>query len=527
MECVLHDLLEKSAELYPEKTAVKYKGEAVSYRELNGSSSRLSLCLMENGVTLDSRVGVYIDKSIDAVIALLGILKSGACYVPLDPFSPPDRIKRIIEDCALQYLITSSNKTLQLKQLVQDKNELKYLFLTDIERKDWKEDFTGAKIVFKDEIAQEYTLPQRKLTIKSDNLAYILYTSGSTGAPKGVMITHRASLAFVNWAYDYIRVTPNDRLSSHAPFHFDLSVFDIYVAFKAGATLHIIPQGLSAFPKSLADFIENEKISIWYSVPSVLIQLLLHGGFDKRDLSALKKIIFAGEVFPIKYLRLLIKTIPSAEYFNFYGPTETNVCTYYQLRSVPKEDNSIPIGKPCLGQELFIVDENNNLVKDGDIGELYVSGPTLMEGYWNDPEETAKVLLENNFCRGGTKVYRTGDIVYRDAKGELNYHGRRDNMIKSRGYRIELGEIESTLLLHPEIKEAAVVAFADEEIGKRIKAAIVMKDHASLSENDIKLFCSEKLPFYMIPESIDFLEELPRTATGKVDRKKLEEEAML
>ena len=243
------------------------------------------------------------------------------------------------------------------------------------------------------------------------------------------MITHKASLAFVDWACDYLKVTSGDRLSAHAPFHFDLSVFDIYAAFKMGALLHIEPPGISAFPESLAKFIVDKKISIWYSTPYILIQLLLHGGLKSKDFSSLKKIVFAGEVFPIKYLKPLMQIITSAEYYNFYGPTETNVCAGYRVNSVPNDDKPIPIGKSAAGGKLFVIDETGSLAKDGDLGELYVSGPTLMEGYWNDSWKTKSVLL-GSFPHAKGKVYRTGDFVIRNKNGNLEYHGRRDGMIK-------------------------------------------------------------------------------------------------
>jgi len=524
MSNLLHNLLRKSEELYPEKTVARFKNKTISYKKLNSLSDRLASCLISKGDKVGGRVGVYMDKSIDALTAIFGILKTGACYVPLDPMAPPERQLQIIIDCSLEYLIISSKKFFQIRQILQSRNPLKYIFILDISKDECQECISGVSVVFKDEIwgsKISFSEVQRK-QIKDSNLAYIFYTSGSTGQPKGVMISHKASLAFVNWAYRCFNVNSDDNVSSHSSFHFDLSIFDIFVTIKAGATICIVSQGLSAFPKSLADFIENEKISIWYSVPSVLIQLILYGGLKERDLSSLKQILFAGAVFPTKYLRRLMQIIPHAKYYNLYGPTETNVCTYYSVKSLPTSDDSIPIGKPCDGQEIFIVDDAGNLVKNSKIGELYISGPTLMEGYWNGPQKTEAVLLKNLFpSRRNQNVYRTGDLVKFNKDGNLEFHGRKDNMIKSRGYRIELDEIESVLYKHPAIKELVAVPVPDDKIGNKIKVAIVLKDNCSISEKEIKLFCSKKLPHYMIPEIITFHKFIPQTSTGKVDRKKL------
>jgi len=526
MSSLLFNLLTDSAQLHPEKTAIRYKAEKISYKTLNLLSSHVAASLINKGVKTSDKVGVYIDKSIDAVIAIFGILKSGACYVPLDPVAPPSRESLLINDCKLKYLIVSSKKFPQIRQILQKENSLKYLFVVDIARNKCKESIAGVNVVFKDEILESDidVSKQRMEAIKDDTLAYIFYTSGSTGQPKGVMISHKASLSFVDWSCECFNVNSDDNISSHAPFHFDLSIFDIFVTIRAGATMCIVPQGLSAFPKSLADFIENEKISIWYSVPSVLIQLLLYGVLEERNLLSLKQILFAGEVFPTKYLRKLIEMIPHAKYYNLYGPTETNVCTYYPVESLLASDDSIPIGKPYDGQECFIVDDAGNLIEDGRIGELYVSGPTLMEGYWNDFQKTKNVLFKNPFCSENKKVYRTGDMVNVNKDKDFEYHGRRDGMIKSRGYRIELGEIESVLSRHPEIKEVAAIGVPDEETGKQIKAVIVLREDSIISDKEIKLFCSKNLPLYMVPQTIVFRDCFPRTSTNKVDRKKLEKE---
>jgi acyl-coenzyme A synthetase/AMP-(fatty) acid ligase len=286
----------------------------------------------------------------------------------------------------------------------------------------------------------------------------------------------------------------------------------------------LVPEKLSVFPMQLVQLLQDERITVTYMVPSILSLMVNYGRLGSHDLSRLHTVLFAGEVFPIKYLRELVAAVPHPDYYNLYGPTETNVCTYYKVQSKdlePERTQPVPIGVACENMEVFAVDEAGQLISGpGREGELWVRGSCVAQGYWGDPEKTAKGFVSNLYQPHYAEVaYRTGDIVVLDEDGR-NWRlvGRRDHMIKSRGYRIELGEIESALYRHVRVKEAAVIAVPDELIGNRIKAFVVSVDGNGLTVQELQAHCSEHLPRYMVPEIVELVAELPKTSTGKINR---------
>lgn len=536
MPYLLQHLLTSSARTHSDRVAVQQQEHTIAYRQLDEKSNQLAHTLIDAGIERRDRVGIYLDKSIEAVIAIFGILKAGATYVPLDPYAPIKRITFIINNCQIKFLISTQQRIDALgTNSLEELQSLNSVILTDED--DRATQWLG-KIVRWSEVLQASYSPPPEPNLTENDLAYILYTSGSTGTPKGVMISHRASLTFVNWAYDTFQVTAEDRVSNHAPFHFDLSIFDIFTTIKAGGTTILLSAALSVFPINLAKFIAQERISIWYSVPSILTSLVLYGRLEQHTFPALRTILFAGEVFPIKYLRQLMVHIPQASYYNLYGPTETNVCTYYQVSPLDIElTESLPLGKACANTEVFVLSTSNELVAKGEVGELCVRGPGLMTGYWDLPEKSAQVRVPFTLHRslGSEMIYHTGDLVKEAPDGNYIFLGRRDHMIKSRGYRIELGEIESILYSHPQVEEAAVIPIPDREIGNRIKAVVVPRSSNNLTEGmasevpdvsiqALKLFCADRLPKYMVPDLFEFRSSLPHTSTGKIDKVQLSQE---
>jgi len=506
---LLHHVFEASLEHHASRTAVWGRGRGLLYRELEERSNQLAHLLQTNGVEPGDRVGLYFPKAPESLIAMLGILKAGAAYVPIDPQAPLKRAAYIIQNCGMKGLITTSDRTGVLHAVPGNT-----LFCVVLDRSDGQSD----SFVPWDAL-NAFSSERPDISTNDTDLAYILYTSGSTGEPKGVMLTHRNARAFVDWCATTFKIRADDRLSNHAPLHFDLSVFDVYNTLGAGATLCMVDEGTALFPATLSAFMETQGITVWYSVPSALTALLLHGVLETRNLSSLRLVLFAGEVFPIKYLRRLAEVLPQVDLYNLYGPTETNVCTYYPVdRAALGRMDNLPIGRGCETMDVFAVTEDGRNASVGETGELWVRGPTVTPGYWGDPERTRRSVLVDN--AHPERTYRTGDIVTPGADGNFAFHGRRDNQIKSRGFRIELGEIEATLVDHPHVREAVVLPIPDDEIGNRL-VAVVVTDKPDLTAAELQQHCALRLPKYMIPGTIGFQERLPKTSTGKVDRTQL------
>jgi len=526
MAYALHQLLSETAARHSDAEAVRLLDKAITYRELEIQSNQLAHALIENGVIPGDRIGIYLQKSPAAIVSIFGILKTGACYVPVDANAPGLRLKEIARQCEFRTLITSSTLFEKLGDVSKEEWPMGAIFSVDK-----LPEVAGSMIKvfsFAEVLPSQSTEPPSVKVVGHD-LAYILFTSGSTGTPKGVMLSHLNALTFVNWGFDTFGITAKDRLSNHAPFNFDLSVFDIFVAVKAGAAISLVPEGLSVFPVQLSSFIQDQGITVWYSVPMVLTLLQSRGKLEERNLSALRWVLFAGEVFPTKHLRALMQKLPHPRYANLYGPTETNVCAYYEVEPIAPEDSApIPIGKACTNTDLIAIDaEGKKITRPGKEGLLYARGSIVMQGYYGRPKESAACFIRNPFAVGREEnLYCTGDWVTLDEKGNYLFVGRKDHMIKTRGYRVELGEIEAIMVAHPSVDEAVALAIPDEAIGNTIRAVVTINDSRSLSVMELKQHCAEKLPAYMVPEDIEFRDALPRTGNGKIDRQRLQREAL-
>ena len=526
MAYLLQRLLTDTAARASERPAVAVGERRLSYGELDRLSNQVARALLSQGVAPGDRVGILAPKSAAAIVAVFGALKAGACYVPLDPKSPAPRLTAIMADSGIAVVLADQATARQAAALAGGVPQLRAVIVTGPH---WGRPAAAgdqsaagprdpAVVPWESVLAEPDAELADSQAIDAD-LAYILYTSGSTGTPKGVMISHRASLTFVEWAADCTGLTEQDHVCSPAPLHFDLSVFDVFASCKVGACLAVIPELTAMFPARLAQWMERERVSVWYSVPSVLTVLVTYGNLRGFDLSGLRAIIFAGEVFPAKHLNGLMAELPHARFLNWYGPTETNVCTWYEVPAGTSGLTApVPIGKACANTDAFAVtDEGGRVSKPGDEGELFVRGSGLMRGYWGDPAKTGRMLVPNPFQSAYDEpAYRTGDLVTLDDDGNFVFLGRRDGMVKTRGYRVELGEVETALYSHPAVREAVVLPVPDELLGSRLRAFIAAD--GELTREEVLDHCRRRLPAYMVPDVVEFCPALPRTSTDKIDR---------
>ena len=522
----LEQTLERFARCDPEQVAVVCGKAEISYGDLDRASTALAQRLQAAGVGPGERVALYAAKGIPPVVGLFAALKVGAAYVPLDPTGPLTRALKIVRQCGIKVMVAALPQLRKLaasEELLSGSGLERVLVVCekDLDPVEGAAPLAGvvAQEGFNMPAALREEVPLLDEVEKSgEDAAYILYTSGSTGDPKGVTISHRTSLFFVRWAVKETGLTREDRCSNHAPFFFDLSVFDLFATMMAGATVIIVPPAYSAFPRSLAAYIEQQRITTWYSVPSTIVDLMRDGGLEEKDLSALRTVIFAGEVFPLPSLRQLWDLFPGRRLHNWYGPTETNVCTAYELVQRPDEAaTEIPIGRVCEGLVGVLLGPDGAPVQEEGEGELLIAGPAVMQGYWGMDQATAAVTAD---LGDAGSFYRTGDIVRRDPDGVLWYAGRRDAMVKVRGYRVELGEVEAALAVVAGVKDGVAAAIPDEQGKKQLIAFVVLEADEANSESILSAL-QECLPHYMIPSEIRILERLPRTPNGKVDRVRL------
>lgn len=524
----LGGLLPSAARKNPQGVALveTSSGRHIRYAELESAVCRLAAKLQSQGVGRGHRVGLWLPKSIESVATIHASLRVGAAHVPVDPVAPAARAATIFSLAGVSAVVLHKSFVEPLKTawppeqadyfptliIVEDHADNVADLTTDFSQKQ----FTWRHLQETTSL-EEITPPDQP----DSDLAYILFTSGSTGQPKGVMLTHENAWCFLDWCEREIAPADTDVFSSHAPLHFDLSVFDLYMSVLHAAPLVLIDEKMAKDPVRLADYLKTSPISVWYSAPSILAMMVEHGNIATPANSQSKPwpgpriTLFAGEVFPVAPLKALRKCWPESTFWNLYGPTETNVCTAFKAPACLDDLQSpLPIGPVCTPLEARVVDAEGADVNPGEKGELVIHGPRVMAGYFGRDDLTIAAFFTS---ADGRQWYRTGDLVVDDSTGNYIFHGRRDRMVKKRGYRIELGEIESALYRNDSIERAAVVAMPSEETGLRIAAFVAMKPDRPASIIAIKRHCSTHLPQYMIPDEIKFLPELPTTSTDKVD----------
>jgi amino acid adenylation domain-containing protein len=523
MNMRLHDYLTRSADRDAESVALVMGEESFSYGELESQTNRLARLLREFGCMGGARVCILASKTPHTVSSMLAVLKAGGVYVSVDSASPPARVARIVES-AEPSLVLADESALPLIDGLIDAGALSRM-VTPIGSVDLPLSGDRFSSRFSRTDLDYFSSKPFSNRRRPEDLAHLLFTSGSTGIPKGVMISHANVTAFVEWAIRYFGTQPSDRISGHPPLHFDLSTFDIFATLAAGAALHLVPGHLSVNPRALASMIREQELTQWFSVPSVLTYLAKFDVIGQDDFPALKRLLWCGEVLPTPVLIHWMRRLPHVRFTNLYGPTEATIASsYYTVPSCPTEETApIPIGSPCDGEELIVLDDELAPVPVGEIGDLYISGVGLSPGYWRDPEKTASAFLTRR-DDGGSRIYRTGDLARRDSDGLVHFLGRADSQIKSRGYRIELGEIEAAVNAQAGVRECAVVGVDVGEFeGTTICCAYSTSDGVELPALALRTAVSELLPAYMLPTHWCELGALPTNVNGKIDRKEVRE----
>ncbi|HYD18541.1 MAG TPA: amino acid adenylation domain-containing protein [Patescibacteria group bacterium] len=526
MRYLLHDVFLESCRRAPERTAIITEaGDAWTYAALNAEANRFAE-IIAHAKPGDRRqkpfVGILSSVHSQSIAAILGTLKLGCAYVPLDEYSPVERLAKIIENTKLDVVCVDSHLYKQHAALF-DHPDIKAVVLlnNDVPVP------ASAKTVTYAQVKAAASAEPPLLNQVSDDLAYILHSSGSTGVPKGIMLTHRNARTFTDWMQKEFALTPEDVVASRAPFKFDLSVFDIFNTFLAGATLACFDWNRTRDGDAKhADYVKMMArcgATILYTTPSTLIALRNRGGLDEAALK-LRTIMYAGEPFPPAQLRRVMQALPGVGVANIYGPTETNIITCYWVPAPPVGDNPIPLGKVVEDTEIIVMDNDSaRLCAPGELGELWCRGGTVTLGYLGMEDKTRECLVQSPVHPYPALFWRTGDYGFYDEAGVLHYRGRKDHMVKVKGFRIELGEIEIALSQHGGLDEFAVVAVADLKYGNRLYCHYAPLAGRTVSPGELQQFLATKLPEYMIPFGFQPWPALPKTSSGKADRVMLAE----
>jgi amino acid adenylation domain-containing protein len=518
---LLQQLVTKQAERRPDSIALVMNDERVSYAALEEASNRLARRLQADGCVRGDRVCFLTPKSPAAIISELGILKADCAYVPLDPSSPAPRLAKIVAACEPRCVLVAGSMARLLSETLAEANLSAAPVIGSL---DAEAPLTpDLEIGFSRSDLTAFSCEPLDYRNRGDDTAHILFTSGSTGAPKGVQITHNNAMRFIEWAARYFGASQEDRHSGHPPLHFDLSTFDIYATLGAGAQLHLVQAELNLLPNKIAEFIRRHELTQWFSAPSLLNYMARQDVVAQGDFPTLKRLLWCGEVFPTPALRYWMKRLPHVSFTNLYGPTEATIASsYYTVPALPpRDDTPIPIGTPCDGEELLVLNDSLQPAPLGEIGDLFIKGVGLSPGYWRDERKTSEVFLDTTSYG---RIYKTGDLAKVGEDGLVYFLGRADSQIKSRGYRIELGETETALNALGLLRECAVVAINTGGFeGATICCAYVPQPGVDHNPATLRKALSRVLPNYMLPTRWARLDRLPQNGNGKIDRRLIRE----
>jgi amino acid adenylation domain-containing protein len=515
-EHLVQHLIDNASATSPATTAVcAPAGDALTYADLDRLSSKLAHCLAANGVRRQDRVALCLRRTPKAVVAITGTLKADGVYVPIDPKSPSERQLQVIDDCRPSAVVCDGHTADVALGLARRSGlGIPTVCLDDAPAVG---EATETPFVRRRDVDG---YPDRRPLYRcvDVDLAYILYTSGSTGRPKGVMVTHRSVLDYARWAVEYFGISSEDRVLATAPFHFDMSTFDVFSALKGAARLCIVPEDLLLFPHRLLSYLEEEGVTIWKTVPSLFVYMARTGCLKPGRMPTLTRMLFGGEVLHPKDLALWMSLYPEKAFYNVYGPTEaTGVSLCHAVTSAPEDGQiRVPIGTPCANTEAFVLRADGTPAGSGEPGELYIRGAGVASGYWSDSGKTRAAFVDNPLAPDrGDRVYRTGDLVLQREDGSFEFLGRNDEQVKYMGYRIVTSDIEAALVSLPGVNEAAVFLDEAEKLVAPELVALVQcepdRDPAEIVK-ELRL----RLPHYMVPKRIIPVASLPRTDRGKI-----------
>ena len=492
------EYLDRAVQQYPDKVAFADKESNMTYKELQNAAWHTAMGLIGEGV-FKKPVAVYLEKGVQCIAAFMGAVYAGNFYSPLDTEMPLPRVEKIISSLQPAVIITDEAHREAAESLGAGSRILIYEKLQCLEVDEARIKKTAERVIDTD-------------------ILYVLFTSGSTGMPKGVIIPHKALIDFTEWGAERFGIDDSYVFGNQTPFYFSMSVFDIYQTLRNGATMYIIPKEMFSFPGMLMQYLYDHDINTVFWVPSALMLIAAFKALDSPHLPKLRNVFFGGEVMPVKHLNQWMEKYPDCRYANFYGPTEvTDTCTVYEVNRKFENTEKLPMGEACANMDVFLLDENDHLVEDDKIGEVCVRGTGLSYGYYNDEEKTKQAFVQNplnHCCR--EIIYRTGDLAQRNAYGEFVYISRKDFQIKHMGHRIELGEIEAAVSSVEGIE--ANCCIYDSE-----KSKIVLYYTGEAEGKHVAEKLKELLPAYMLPNKRVHLEEMPFNLNGKIDRQKIKE----
>ena len=514
----LHDSVTRQANLRPDAPCIVFRGECITYSQLETASNQLARLLRAHGCCEGERVCILMPKCPAAIISMIGILKAGCLYVPVDIANPAARISQIFDSCENRWILAAGSVVPLLNELLAGEHPRPQISVAWLGvAKPTGARFNPSFSLRELGLASKEPLPRGA----SGDASHVLFTSGSTGTAKGVVITHSNVRAFVDWALAHFGIDHTDRFSGCTPFHFDLSTFDIFGTLAAGAQLHLVPPE-DMLPAKLANFIRISELTQWFSVPSILTFMTKFGAVKDNDFPALRRVLWCGEVLPTPTLIHWMQKLPRTRFTNLYGPTEATIASsYFDVPECPQDPrNPVPIGLACGGEELLVLNDQLVPEAEGEIGDLYIGGAGLSPGYWRDPQKTAAAFIPDpRNPDSGRLLYRTGDLARRDKNGIFHFVGRSDTQIKSRGYRIELGEIETALNSLDQLEECAVVAIQTESFGGYMICCAYSAMHFSeFNLEALRKDLARLVPNYMQPVRWMPYDVLPKNANGKIDR---------